>query len=105
MPADLDALEALLDYSHDYERSDLAEREGKIVDAFPTLIAELRELREANRWRPIAEAPDGVKLDLVGCRHMPTSKGWLRGSGFYKREAMTSGFTHFLVLPDPPEGE
>jgi hypothetical protein len=56
-------------------------------------------------WRPIDEAPDGVKLDVVGCHHPGTTKGWLRGSGYYKSEAVQTGFTHFCILPTPPPQE
>ncbi len=56
-------------------------------------------------WLPIEQALDGVKLDMVGCHHPGTTKGWLRGSGYYKREAMETGFTHFVILPTPPPQE
>jgi hypothetical protein len=61
--------------------------------------------REGEGWRPITEAEDGVRLDQVGCHHPGTKNGWLRGDGFYKREAITSGFTHFFTFPPPPPRE
>ena len=42
---DLDAIEALLDWQKDDDRIDQLERENKLHNAAPALIAELRELR------------------------------------------------------------
>jgi len=71
-------------------------------NAFPALIARLEAAEAAMQWRPIEEAPDGVKLDHVG-RHWDSRSGWLRGVAFYKSEAITAGFTHYFIIPAPPE--
>lgn len=162
MPADLDALEALLakttpgeweatTYSNYAGWSIYAHGAGCIAErwyatgqqdeiprndlliaalhnAAPALIAELRALREANRWRPIAEAPReseeriaarieprcprllvwvGGELDIAyydlyysdGGAGFTGGSGWVGSSGEEIAEP-----THFLVLPDPPEG-
>jgi hypothetical protein len=60
----------------------------------------------ATGWRPIAEAEDGVKLDVVGQHTKAVKSGWLRGLGYYKAEAIRDGFTYFFMYPAPPqEGE
>ena len=125
MPADLDALEALLRQIGDDERSERHNfaHAGRVafMDAAPSLIAELRALREANRWRPIAEAHEDLgTLVLINihdagdlrlahvCDYSPVS--W---------EEASEGMTHFsqiapltneqaealiAAIPDPPEG-
>ncbi|NBW10807.1 MAG: hypothetical protein EBR82_22545 [Caulobacteraceae bacterium] len=68
-------------------------------------IAKLRAAEAEAGWRPIAEAKAGAKLDHVGVHTTATKSGWLKGDGFYKDEAICSGFTHFLMLPAPPARE
>lgn len=88
-------------------------------NAAPALIAELREFREANRWRPIAEAP----RDNDGIEAIESSTGFVRVVDYYKGGyppnwipcwALQGAsnecypldyFTHFRPIPDPPEGE
>ena len=79
-------------------------------NAAPALIAELRALQSANRWRPIAEAPrddkpvdlwtaDGERFtdcELIRDRwRRPTPQGWV---------PLLSEITHFRLAPYPPEG-
>ena len=113
MPVDLDALKALyatmLDQIQHAKRTAANRAACKIADDIPALIAELRELRAANRWRPIAEAPrDGSPVDLwtddgerfTDCAFIrdrwrrPTPQGWV---------PLFSEITHFRLAPDPPE--
>lgn len=64
------------------------------------------EIIRESGWRPIAEAEDGVKLDVVGQHTKAVKSGWLRGLGYYKAEAIRDGFTYFFMYPAPPqEGE
>lgn len=69
----------------------------------------LQKVQQLSPWRPIAEAEDGVKLDVVGQHTKAVRCGWLRGLGYYKAEAVRDGFTYFFMYPDPPappkEGE
>jgi len=58
---------------------------------------------ERRKWRPISEAPSGVKLDHVGTHWDGNKQGWLGGLGYYKEEAITSGFKYYFMLPLPPE--
>ena len=113
MPVDLDALKALYATMLDqiqHAKWTAANRDAcKIADDIPALIAELRELREANRWRPIAEAPrDGSPVDLWTAQgERFTGCEWIRDR--WRRQVpggwvpLLSEITHFRPIPDPPE--
>ena len=117
---DLDALEALLAKADEYEggrRVVMADIVRQCLhNSAPALIAELRELREANRWRPIAEAPK----DNTGIEAIDSRTGFVRVVDYYKGYppnwihcwALQGAsnecypldyFTHWRPLPDPPE--
>lgn len=143
---DLDAIEALLDWQKDDDRIDQLERENKLHNAAPALIAELRELREeeilhvevigdlmdetttlkaeierlreANRWRPIAEAPK----DNTGIEAIDSRTGFVRVVDYYKGYPLDwtpcwvlqgasnecyplDYFTHYRPIPHPPESK
>ena len=105
MPVDLGSLEELYTTMLDHiqhAKWTAANRDAcKIADAAPALIAELRELRievtrviersydtedeiekllDANRWRPIAEAPK----DNTGIEAIDSRTGFVRVVDYYK---------------------
>ena len=110
-PADLDALEALLGKLHGWEAVGTQSAETiayplriELCDAAPALIAELRELRAANRWRPIAEGLPEDNVNVLvwdgerACKAFRRHDSWL-GDGLY----LSRKITHWRPLPDPPE--
>jgi len=90
---------------------------GDLMAETTTLKAEIEKLREANRWRPIAEAP----RDNDGIEAIESSTGFVRVVDYYKGGyppnwipcwALQGAsnecypldyFTHFRPIPDPPE--
>ena len=84
MPADLDALDALyatmLDQIQHAKWTAANRAACKIADDIPALIAELRALQAANRWRPIAEAP----RDNDGIEAIDSRTGFVRIVDYYK---------------------
>lgn len=105
MPADLDSLEVLIAKAAEYEggrrivMTDILRQ--CLHNAAPALIAELRELRievtrviersydtedeiekllDANRWRPITEAPK----DNTGIEAIDSRTGFVRVVDYYK---------------------
>ena len=107
-PVDLDALKALyatmLDQIQHAKWTAANRAACKIADAAPALIAELRELRDANRWRPIAEGLPEERLNVLvwdgerACKAFQRGKAWF-GDGLY----LSRKISHWRLLPDPPE--
>jgi hypothetical protein len=107
---DLDALEAIFSSMVEHSqwgRWRMMDADARVLaDAAPALIAELRGLREATRWRPIAEAPkDGTPVELwaegrrfANCYWMAVTRRWIDAGGRVSKP------THWRPLPDPPEG-
>lgn len=108
MPVDLDAMKALyatmLDHIQ-HAKWTAANRDAcKIADAAPAIIAELRELQSANRWRPVAEGLPEDNVNVLvwdgerACKAFRRHGSWL-GDGLY----LSRKITHWRPLPDPPE--
>ena len=80
-------------------------------NAAPALIAELRALQAANRWRPIAEAPPPNRVELWW-PYWATSvqNGFLRENGRWCSSCVECddpdlpGPTHWRPMSGPPEG-
>jgi hypothetical protein len=90
---------------------------GRIVNAFPALIARLEAAEAAMQWRPIEEAPKDGKTRILGCGlynhpfdpamaesvvfawvHFNRILGeWVDCHGYYFTP------THYMPLPAPPE--
>jgi hypothetical protein len=90
---------------------------GDLMAETTTLKAEIEKLREANRWRPIAEAPK----DNAGIEAIDSRTGFVRVVDYYKGYPLDwthcwalqgasnecyplDYFTHWRPIPDPPEG-
>lgn len=66
------------------------------------LLRAAAELIRAGGWRPIAEAPKGQILVLVGRWH----RGWWQWKEtWFAGQAMEDGYTHYLPEPEPPARE
>ena len=106
--------ERLLEMAKEEQRSlDQAGDSGGWIIGFTEVYRERMEalragaaaLREANRWRPIAEGLPEDNLNVLvwdgerACKAFRRHGSWL-GDGLY----LSRKITHWRPLPDPPEG-
>lgn len=81
-----------------HEMAGFAERQADLLAA--------AEVVERSEWRPISDLPSGVALGLVGgwfSREFSTQKEWRTDKYWMSDRAISSGYTHYFVLPAPPE--
>jgi hypothetical protein len=72
-----------------------------------SLLAALDAVDPARVWRPISEAPRDGTTVLGLCRHhlRPVQPVWFGDGGWWGPNGRSANkTTHFLPLPEPPEG-
>lgn len=88
------------------QERDTAQYIAALNNAFPALIARLEAAEAAMQWRPIEEAPSNAAL-RVGVWADDGDGGnrsWFSPSGWYeKNQAIKQGYTHYFIIPAPPE--
>jgi len=95
-------LEELLARNHFRHRCSLCKATEDERDA---LKAELRELREENRWVPVEERLpyEGESVLLTWGGHVLIGYHHERSDGFYSAFERVDDVTHWRPLPKPPE--
>lgn len=78
------------------------ERDGITDGPYTTALRAAAELIRAGGWRPIAEAPKGQALVLVGRWHRGE---WNWKITWFAGQAAEDGYTHYLPEPEPPARE